>query len=491
MNTEVDPAHILVRLADSIDWTILEARFSGQFLSQEDPPALPVRMMAALAVLRLIYDLPDGELLQRWTRDPCYQYFCGVKRFSPRAPFDETLLAVLPPPRDPALQTLVRECVTGLYADADIHSGMISSPQQVARRSAEAKASAADADDKKSDRKKTSIYDVAKYAGVSIKTVSLVINHRPNVSAKTRAAVLEAIEALSYHPNVFARGLASEHSFLIALIYEHPSASYISEIQLGALDRCRVAGYHLVLETLDAHAEDAPARLHRLLSSSGIHGVILPPPLCDSQPILDELLRSHVSCVRITAGAPVEGLATLGIDERKAGYDVTAYLISLGHKRIGFIKGNPDHIASDARFLGYRDALAAFDLPFDPKLCAQGFFTFQSGKEAAEYLLSNANPPTAIFAANDDMAAGTLVTAQRAHIRIPDELSVVGFDDSVAARYAWPQLTTCRQPVREMGAEAISLLLKKQGVANVAPVILPHELVVRDTTARPWEGDAS
>lgn len=486
----IDPNHTLVRLTKSIDWGRVESRFVQTYVPVGGDLALPIRLVVGLSILKQMYELSDEVLCQRWVENPYYQFFCGETTLQHRAPFDPSLMKTLPRIGDRRMRALFREGISGTDADQGIHGagfaqaygGAVSGPTPVA---AETSLDTDEKPDPAGAGKPASIYDVAKRAGVSIKTVSLVINHRPNVSNKTRAAVLEAIRALSYKPNVFAQGLASERSYLIALLNDRPSTGYVSDLQFGALERCRESGYHLVVEPLEGVGDDLVRRVRKLLASSGLHGVLIPPPLCDSVPLLGEIQRTHTPCVRISPGTAVPGFLTVGIDDHKAGYDVTAYLISLGHRRIGFIKGHPAHGAGANRFAGYRAALAAFDVPFDETLCSQGFFTFQSGREAAEQLLSRKNRPTAIFSANDDMAAGVLAAAQRFNMKVPAELSVVGFDDTMAAKIVWPQLTTCRQPVKEIASAAISLLLKREVAGSGTDLKLDHELIVRDSTARP------
>ena len=334
-------------------------------------------------------------------------------------------------------------------------------------------------------QKPASIYDVAKRAGVSIKTVSRVVNRQSNVSEATRARVLEAVGALSYSPNVFARGLASERSFLIGLLYDNPSAGYVAALQLGVLARCREEGYHLIVESLDAQSPNLAREVYSLVTESGLYGVILTPPLCDAPAVIEALGRAHTPFVRIAPDKPLAGAADVSIDDHKAAYDMTAYLIGLGHKRIGFIKGHPDHGAAHARYEGYCAALAQAGLPLIEELCVQGFFSYQSGMEAGERLLSLKKRPTAIFASNDDMAAAVLAASQRFNLKIPSQLSVAGFDDSLVAQVVWPRLTTCRQPIKEMAAEAMSILI--QGPRDDAPIErrLDHELVIRESTAPP------
>ncbi|MGA7712265.1 MAG: LacI family DNA-binding transcriptional regulator [Rhizomicrobium sp.] len=334
-------------------------------------------------------------------------------------------------------------------------------------------------------QKPASIYDVAKLAGVSIKTVSRVVNRQSNVSEATRARVVEAVEALSYRPNVFARGLASERSFLIGLLYDNPSAGYVAALQLGVLARCREEGYHLIVESLDAQNPNLGQEVLSLVTESKLYGAILTPPLCDAPAVIEALNRAHTPFVRIAPEKPLEGAADVSIDDYKAAYDMTAYLIGLGHRRIGFIKGHPGHGAANARFEGYSSALAHAGLSLIDELCVQGFFSYQSGIEAGERLLSLKKRPTAIFASNDDMAAAVLAASQRFNLRIPSQLSVAGFDDSLVAQVVWPRLTTCRQPIKEMAAAAVSILIQGPLEDGLIERRLDHELVVRESTAPP------
>ncbi len=334
-------------------------------------------------------------------------------------------------------------------------------------------------------RKPASIYDVAKRAGVSIKTVSRVVNRQPNVSATAQARVLEAVSALSYRPNFFARGLASERSLLIGLIYDNPSESYVAGVQLGALRRCREAGYHLIVEQLSMQDPNLGEAVRALAVQSSLHGLILTPPLCDAPAIVEVLKAERVPFVRIAPDRSLSGVPSVSIDDHAAAKEMTAYLIGLGHRRIGFIKGHPDHSAAHARFEGYRAALKQAGLPFVEELCAQGYFSYQSGMEAGEVLLALKNRPTAIFASNDDMAAAVLAAAQRFHLKLPAQLSVAGFDDSLVAQVVWPPLTTVRQPIKEMAAAAVSLLIQAPDDGTPRARRLGHALVVRQSTAPP------
>jgi len=336
-----------------------------------------------------------------------------------------------------------------------------------------------------SHRKPASIYDVAKRAGVSIKTVSRVVNRQPNVSATAQERVLEAVEALSYRPNFFARGLASERSLLIGLLYDNPSESYMASVQIGALRRCREDGYHLIIEQLSAQDPNLGEAVRALAVQSKLHGMILTPPLCDAPAVVEALKAEHVPFVRIAPERALHDIPSVSIDDHAAAREMTAYLIGLGHRRIGFVKGHPDHGAAHARFEGYRAALKQAGLPFAEELCVQGYFSYQSGMEAGLVLLSLKNRPTAIFASNDDMAAAVLAASQRFHLKLPSQLSVAGFDDSLVAQVVWPPLTTVRQPIKEMAAAAVSILVQKPMEGAPQERRLDHELIVRQSTAPP------
>ena len=338
---------------------------------------------------------------------------------------------------------------------------------------------------KEGAHKRASIHDVAERAGVSIKTVSRVLNREPNVSQATRTRVMSAVEDLSYRPNLFARGLASVRSFLIGLLYDNPSASYVAGLQFGALGRCRNEGYHLIVEVLDSKDPNLGKAVHALVTESVLHGVILTPPLSDSPAVLEALRDADTRFVRIAPARHIPEAPEVSIDDRQAAHDMTAYLIGLGHRRIGFIKGHPDHGASHARFEGYCSALREAGLSYDDQLCMQGYFSYQSGQEGAERLLSNPKRPTAIFASNDDMAAAVLAASQRFDLRVPTDLSVAGFDDSLVSQVVWPRLTTCRQPIADMASAAVTMLIQRPGEGGSTTRSLGHELVIRESTAPP------
>jgi len=345
----------------------------------------------------------------------------------------------------------------------------------------------------KSGRRKGSavtIHEVARHASVSPMTVSRVINGESNVRDTTRELVMEAVRALNYRPNPAARVLAGARDTRIALIYSNPSASYLSEMLVGALDGSHRTATQLVLERWDnlkPAAEKAAAQ--RL--SEGIAGVILPPPLCESKAIAAAFAAEGVPAVALATGRARDDVSCVRIDDFHAAREMTAHLIEMGHTRIAFIKGQPTQTASTQRLEGFQAAMEEAELEVDPALVIQGFFSYKSGLEAAEKLLARKRLPTAIFASNDDMAAAAISVAHRRGLDVPKDLSVVGFDDTPIATTVWPELTTIRQPIAAMAEAAINLLLHKirrpkDRHAHVAvDHLVPYVLVKRDSVAAP------
>jgi LacI family transcriptional regulator len=332
------------------------------------------------------------------------------------------------------------------------------------------------------------IEDVARSAGVSAMTVSRVINKEKNVRDKTRERVLEAIEKLRYSPNMAARSLAAGDATHIGLLYSNPSDAYLSQFLVGALDGARKAGCHLVIEACEGEDEAAQAQAARHIAGADVEGVILPPPLSESVAILTELSSAETPVVTVAMGKLYENALNVRIDDFAAAAEVTDYLIKLGHRRIAHIKGHPQQIASAERERGFLHAVRAAGLDPDDTVVEQGYFTFRSGLEAAGKLLEMKRRPTAIFAANDDMAAAVVSVAHRKGLDVPGDLSVVGFDDTSPATTVWPELTTIRQPVAAMATSALNLLLsdlrsRRNGLPPVpAEMVLEHELIIRESS---------
>jgi LacI family transcriptional regulator len=331
--------------------------------------------------------------------------------------------------------------------------------------------------------------DVARAAGVSAMTVSRVINKDANVRAETRERVDAAITALNYAPNAAARVLAGAAQTRIALVYGNPSRSYLSEVLLGCLSEASRSDVQLLLENCAGgqHASDVVARaIARCLD-----GVILPPPFCDDAELVSKLLSAGVPVAVIATGEPARGTFAVTVDDAQSAADMTRHLIALGHRRIGFIVGDPAQTASAKRLDGYRLALGEAGLPVDEALIAQGDFSYRSGLDAAERLMAPSPRPTAIFASNDDMAAAAIAAAHRRHLEVPGDLSVCGFDDTALATTISPELTTVRQPVAEMAQAAVEMLAtaaRRRRLDQAAPSdlrVFAHKLVRRQSDAAP------
>lgn len=329
----------------------------------------------------------------------------------------------------------------------------------------------------------TTIVDVANAAGVSIKTVSRVLNGEPRVTAATRHKVLEAIEGLGYRRNMFARGLRAEKSLVLGLLYENPEGDYPSDILHGALTLCRESGYHLQVEVL--RGREMAAQTGRFLAETRIDGALLTPPVCDNPAVLAALSRLDVPFVRISPNKPFAGEGYIAIDDSAAGEAVVDHLVALGHRRIGFIRGTPGHAATRLREAGYRRALVKGGIAYDASLVAPGRFDFQSGVAGAEALMQRPDPPTAIFASNDETAAGALCWAHDRGVAVPGQLSICGFDGGTISRVVWPALTTVRQPIRNLGKAAVRRLIEGGGAADAGvPLVLPFELILGRSTGR-------
>jgi LacI family transcriptional regulator len=333
------------------------------------------------------------------------------------------------------------------------------------------------------------IADVARRAGFSPMTISRVINGEKNVRESTRLAVLAAVAELNYSPNLAARTLAGSEQIRIGLLYSNPSSAYLSEFLVGSLEQARLSHVQLVVEKCDADQhEDEVARE---MLNTGIDGIILPPPLCDSALIHAVIAKADALAVAVASARPPEGLSVVRIDDLAAAKAMTQHIIRLGHRRIGFIIGNPNQTASGQRLEGYMAALNEAGIAADAGLIAQGMFTYRSGLDAAEALLDLPARPTAIFASNDDMAAAAVAVAHRRQLDVPTDLTVCGFDDTDFARSIWPELTTIHQPIADMSRAAVERLVTKIRARKAGRVdafgetMLEFTLIKRDSDGVP------
>ncbi|MBR0552685.1 LacI family DNA-binding transcriptional regulator [Stakelama marina] len=330
--------------------------------------------------------------------------------------------------------------------------------------------------------RRATIIDVAREAGVSIKTVSRVFNDAPNVSAKMRQRVQEAANSLHYHPNIVAQGLVGRRSYLLGLFYENPSPNYVVELQRGAVERLQGERYRLIVlpvEKASAIADNILAYVR----SAALDGIVLTPPASDNPVILERLSEAGFPFVRVAPTTAPDAGPRHVTDDAAAAREMTEYLIALGHRRIAVIKGDPSHPSTEARMRGFREAMAARDIEVAEALVEQGMFQFDSGQRAAQRLLERPDRPTAIFAQNDDMAAGAIMAAHDLGLKVSEDISVAGFDDSAIARMVWPRITTIHQPVFDMARAATDTLVAMlEDAPHEDAVEHPFSLVTRQST---------
>ena len=336
---------------------------------------------------------------------------------------------------------------------------------------------------------KATIKDVAKQAGVSFKTVSRVINREPSVSEELQERVWKAIEELNYQPNMSARQLRGAASF-IAFIYDNPTSPYVIEMQHGILAECKRNGFELLIHPVAAEESAVVDELLQVAGNSHVAGLVLTPPFSESREVVKALSKQGVPFVRIIAGdsKPDGQGPRVYVDDYHAAYKITEYLIGLGHREIGFLGGEEVHRSSVERLEGYKAALEANGIDPEERFVLPGQYNFESGSERTARLLGLDEPPTAIFACNDEIAAGALFAARIKHVPVPQQLSIVGFEDSPFSRQSWPKLTTAHQPNSEIAETAAHLLIEtirasRQGDETpAADQGFQPQLVVRDST---------
>ncbi len=337
--------------------------------------------------------------------------------------------------------------------------------------------------------KRTTIIDVAERAGVSWKTVSRVINGEPNVSAKTRAKVEDAVVLLGYVPDMAARSLAGSRTFTIGILFDNPSPNYTMKVQAGAYRACRDNGFHLLIENLESTGEDVGAQMASILRNTRVDGFVLTPPITESSAVMDLLEARAIPYVRIAPVSFPGRSPAFSIDDGAAAREIARHLWDLGHRRFGLVTGPIDHGAAGTRRAGFLAALAELGHAGDVAE-AYGGFVFEGGIEAGKTLLDRPAPPTAIFAMNDDSAAGVMSAAAQLGLNVPRDVAVAGFDDSWVAKSVWPYLTTIYQPITEMAHDATMMLIDRSGGNGVAPEpggnhLLDYGLMIRDSTGSP------
>lgn len=331
---------------------------------------------------------------------------------------------------------------------------------------------------------KVTIADIAKRAGVSKTTVSRVLNDKPDVDKETREQILAIIRETGFVPQTQAVNLVRGRTGLIGLLVPSLTNPYSLTVIQGVAEAIAETDYEMVLYTTSMALKNQELFVKRLTRNLTDGLLILLPR--NFKEYEDQLIKSHVPVVLIDHRGLSSDFPSITASNRKGAYDAVRYLVSLGHKRIGFISGLMDFGCSRERLEGYRDALNEAGIPYAEKLVRYGDFTEASGYHCGRELLEGAQKPSAVFCSNDDMAFGMIQAAQDVKFVVPTDLSVVGFDDVPKASFSKPQLTTVRQPLQAMGRRAAEVLLQRieGGGPQDKEVVLETELVIRGTCGR-------
>lgn len=334
---------------------------------------------------------------------------------------------------------------------------------------------------------KATINDVAKQAGVSIKTVSRVMNNEPSVRQPTREKVMAAVNELNYQPNLAARNLAGTKAYSIAFIYDNPNAYYVIDMQNGILAACKKQGFELLIHPCSSKSENLLEEISNMVKHSKVAGLVLTPPFSEMPEFVKHILSLDVDVVRIMSGnsAPDEIAPCILVNDHDAALSITQHLINLGHRNIGFIAGQAEHMSTVERLRGYKQALADNNIKLNEQLIVQGEYSFESGVHGAKQLMAEDDKPTAIFSCNDEIAAGALFASRLMGISVPDQLSITGFENSPFSRQTWPRLTTANQPNPKIAEDAASLLIAKSRKHSPKNIITHYtpQLIVRDSTS--------
>ncbi|MEZ4633236.1 MAG: LacI family DNA-binding transcriptional regulator [Deinococcales bacterium] len=329
------------------------------------------------------------------------------------------------------------------------------------------------------DKRAVTIFDVARASGVSYSTVSRVLNGFAFVKESTRQKVLNTAEKMGYVANLQARSLAGGKSQVIGLVIPNLDEGYVNSISSGIDEALTKANYDLMIYTNKYGKE---AKYVNSIIHGPSDGLILLVPLIPSS-YLDTLRHKHFPHVLIDQIDPSAQSSSINSSNFQGAYEATSYLISLGHRRIGFIGGIPEIHSAQERLKGYKQALSDHQLAWDESLIQTGNFQHQLAYENSQKLLNLSPPPSAIFASNDLSAFGAMEAIRERGLNIPEDISLIGFDDIPQASISYPKLSTVRQPLKEMGKLAVEMLLAQleQKQSQPQQVILTTKLVIRDS----------
>ncbi len=337
----------------------------------------------------------------------------------------------------------------------------------------------------------TSIKEVAELAGVSIATVSRCINNPEKVTERTRAKVPDAISQTGYSPHTIAQSFRRGRTNLIMVVIPSVGDPFFSAVMRGVKSAAKAKGYSVVIEETQSNTMTADEVSHMLVSNQ-TDGIVL---LGAISPYGDEILSAKsrrnlpivVGCEKVAPD--LADLPSVRVDNVGAASDATNFLIKHGHERIAMIRGQGSSLLTKDRELGYRSAMRKAGLPIGFGWVVEGRMTIPGARQATRELLNCAEPPTAIFCANDEMAIGCLHELRATGLVVPDDMSVIGFDDIRYAAVTYPPLTTIRQPAEEIGELVIYRICRRieegPDTGNSEPQIVPHKLIVRQSVAAP------
>ena len=344
-------------------------------------------------------------------------------------------------------------------------------------------------------RQAVTIKHVAADAGVSLQTVSRVINNEPNVRPEMKERVQGSIDRLGYVPSIAAQRMSGSRSYLILAINDRErtiadwqarlGTDWVDQMLLGGMLKCAEHGYRMIFELVDTHSDHVERELLGAIAALQPDGIILTPPHSDNAQIVDLLAQQNIPFVRIGSKQNGKGIP-VSMDDDGSARSATRYLLDRGHNRIGFIAGSSEYELSSWRVEGWRAEMRAAGL--DPEgLLAEGDFSYASGERAARALLDAEIPPTAIIASNDQMALATLEVARQRGIAIPEQLSLISFDNTPLVHFTQPPLTAVDQPIAATASKAVELIISAQkGEASPkALTVISATIVERGSVSPP------
>lgn len=344
-------------------------------------------------------------------------------------------------------------------------------------------------------RQAVTIKHVAADAGVSLQTVSRVINNEPNVRPEMKSRVQASIDKLGYVPSIAAQRMSGSRSYLILAINDRErtiadwqarqGTDWVDQMLLGGMLKCAEHGYRMIFELVDTHSDHVERELLAAIAALQPDGIILTPPHSDNQQIVDLLADQKIPFARIGSKRNGSGIP-VSMDDEGSARMAARYLIEHGHSRIGFIAGSPEYELSGWRIDGWRGEMDAAGFA-TADLLADGDFSYASGERAARQLLDLAEPPSAIIASNDQMALATLEVARLRGLRVPEDLSLISFDNTPLVHFTQPPLTAVDQPIAATASMAVELIIAAQKGEEPpgSLTVVPAAMVERGSVARP------